>query len=221
MNTKDAIFLIVLNIALNPLIFGENATSITYVQEGVASWYGAEFEGKPTASGEPFSTQSLTAAHPSLPFGTMVRITNMQNGKQTMVRINDRGPFVPNRIIDVSRIAAEQLDMLSTGTAPVRIEVLGDTTQNTTFESSEQVSKQVKMTQIKTYRIQVGSYRQTQNALNTIKKLQQSGFSPAYERWNEVYRVVVAGVPAEDLEATIVQLKNAGFTDLLIREEQR
>ncbi|MDR2403258.1 MAG: septal ring lytic transglycosylase RlpA family protein [Spirochaetaceae bacterium] len=91
-------------------------------QEGIASWYGAEFKGRPTASGEPFDPAGFTAAHPTLPFGTILRITNRHNNRQVMVRVNDRGPFVSARIIDLSQAAAEQLDMLSTGTAPVLVE---------------------------------------------------------------------------------------------------
>jgi rare lipoprotein A len=91
-------------------------------QEGIASWYGKEFEGRPTASGEIFDSSQLTAAHPSLPFGTMLVVTNTHNNKKVTVRVNDRGPFVSARIIDVSRAAAEQLDMVATGTAPVIVE---------------------------------------------------------------------------------------------------
>jgi rare lipoprotein A len=94
-------------------------------QEGIASWYGAEFDGQPTASGEIFNSSLFTAAHPSLPFGTVLTITNTHNNKRVTVRVNDRGPFVSARIIDVSRAAAEQLDMLATGTAPVMIESSG------------------------------------------------------------------------------------------------
>lgn len=97
-------------------------TVVPFRQEGIASWYGSEFDGKATASGEIFDSKQLTAAHPSLPFGTTLRVTNTQNGKMTIVRVNDRGPFVAARIIDVSRAAAEKIDMLSTGTAPVVIE---------------------------------------------------------------------------------------------------
>jgi len=91
-------------------------------QEGIASWYGREFEGRPTASGEIFDSSQFTAAHPTLPFGTMLVITNQHNNKSVMVRVNDRGPFVPMRIIDISRAAAEQLDMIVTGTAPVTVQ---------------------------------------------------------------------------------------------------
>jgi len=91
-------------------------------QEGIASWYGKEFDGRPTASGEIFDSSKLTAAHPSLPFGTVLVVTNKHNNKKVTVKVNDRGPFVAARIIDISKAAAEQLDMIVTGTAPVSVE---------------------------------------------------------------------------------------------------
>ena len=94
----------------------------TFRQEGFASWYGSEFDGRPTASGEIFDSSLFTAAHPTLPFGTFLIVTNRSNNRQVSVRVNDRGPFVGNRIVDISRAAAEYLDMLVTGTAPVTIE---------------------------------------------------------------------------------------------------
>jgi rare lipoprotein A len=100
-------------------LFAQSAEVFT--QEGIASWYGREFEGRPTASGEIFDSSQLTAAHPNLPFGTRLIVTNQHNNKSVTVRVNDRGPFVPARIIDVSRAAAEQLDMIVTGTAPVTV----------------------------------------------------------------------------------------------------
>ena len=91
-------------------------------QEGIASWYGPEFDGRATASGEIFNSTFFTAAHPTLPFGTMLLVTNQHNNRQVTVKVNDRGPFVSARILDISKAAAEQLDMLVTGTAPVRVE---------------------------------------------------------------------------------------------------
>jgi len=119
---KNHLFLFVLFVtAFIPYhLFAQGAE--TFRQEGIASWYGREFEGRPTASGETFDASQLTAAHPSLPFGTVLTITNLHNNKSVTVRVNDRGPFVPARIIDVSRAAAERLDMIATGTAPVLIE---------------------------------------------------------------------------------------------------
>lgn len=95
-----------------------------YRAEGTASYYGKAHHGKRTASGERFNQNALTAAHRTLPFGTRVKVTNLANGRSVIVRINDRGPFGRGRIIDVSRKAAEQLNMLRTGTARVRLEGL-------------------------------------------------------------------------------------------------
>jgi rare lipoprotein A len=91
---------------------------------GVASWYGKEFHGRPTASGERFNMHEYTAAHRSLPFGTVVRVTNLRNNRHAVVRINDRGPFVRGREIDLSYVAARDLKMLDTGLEKVRIEIL-------------------------------------------------------------------------------------------------
>ena len=95
-------------------------------QTGKASYYGDRHHGNKTASGERFDQHALTAAHRSLPFGTRVRVINLSNDKHVVVRINDRGPFVRGRIIDVSRAAAERLDMLRAGVVPVRLEPLPD-----------------------------------------------------------------------------------------------
>ncbi len=92
--------------------------------EGRASWYGPGFAGRRTANGEIFDPSQLTAAHKTLPFGTQVRVTNLNNGRSTLVRINDRGPFKPGRIIDLSRAAAEQIGMIGSGTAPVQLELM-------------------------------------------------------------------------------------------------
>lgn len=97
------------------------ATQGTY---GVASWYGGRYHGRQTASGEPFDMNALTAAHPSLPFGTRVRVTNLENSRSVVLRINDRGPFVKRRIIDVSRRAAEELGFIRQGVARVRVDII-------------------------------------------------------------------------------------------------
>lgn len=97
----------------------------TVLGEGMASFYGAELAGNRTASGERFNPKALTAAHRTLPMGTKLRVTNKANGKSVVVRINDRGPFAKNRIIDVSRGAAEQISMVRSGTARVTLERIG------------------------------------------------------------------------------------------------
>jgi rare lipoprotein A (peptidoglycan hydrolase) len=93
-------------------------------QVGTASWYGEYFEGKPTASGEPYNMYDLTAAHPTLPLGTYVKVTNLRNRRSVLVRINDRGPIVPGRIIDVSYSAAKTLRFQSRGIQRVRLDVV-------------------------------------------------------------------------------------------------
>ena len=120
---KNFIFIIFITAFFIPyhLTAQSHETGI-FRQEGIASWYGREFDGRPTASGEIYDSSKLTAAHPNLPFGTMLVITNQHNNRKVTVRVNDRGPFVAARIIDVSRAAAEQLDMIVTGTAPVIVE---------------------------------------------------------------------------------------------------
>ncbi|MDR2597919.1 MAG: septal ring lytic transglycosylase RlpA family protein [Treponema sp.] len=227
-------------------------------QEGIASFYGKEFEGRLTASGEIFDASQLTAAHLSLPFGTMVTVTNLHNNKKVTVRINDRGPFVTARIIDVSRAAAEQLDMIITGTAPVTIEiiekiaVLSPVTEtgklppvetpavtasqpvNTGAFASQPVvyppqkieifPEEIKIVPNKTYRLQLGSYKIARNAINAFDRLKNSGFSPAYERYIdnenvEHFRVVLAGIRGTDVQLTTEKLGDAGFSKVLIREE--
>lgn len=113
--------------ALPPGVSSVQATETVRVAQtvsGPASWYGGKFHGRRTANGERFNKNELTAAHRSLPFGTRVRVTNQQNGRSVVVRINDRGPFVGNRVIDLSRAAAETVGMLRSGVAPVRLDIL-------------------------------------------------------------------------------------------------
>lgn len=95
-----------------------------YTESGQASFYGDEFHGRKTANGERFDQGKLTAAHKRLPFGSMVRVTNIQNGKSVLVRVNDRGPFVAGRIIDLSSSAFRHIASLSAGVVPVSIEVV-------------------------------------------------------------------------------------------------
>lgn len=94
------------------------------VSQGTASWYGPKYHGRTTANGERFDMEALTAAHRSLPFGTRIRVTNLRNGRELVLRVNDRGPYIDGRILDVSRRAARELGFLKAGLAMVRIEVM-------------------------------------------------------------------------------------------------
>jgi rare lipoprotein A len=122
MKRERVIFFILSLAALYIPYFAYSQELEIFRQEGIASWYGREFDGRPTASGEIYDSSKLTAAHQTLPFGTVVVVTNRHNNKKITVRINDRGPYAAARIIDVSRAAADQLDMIVTGTAPVLVE---------------------------------------------------------------------------------------------------
>jgi rare lipoprotein A len=107
-------------------VSGHNATKphpLKAFQVGTASWYGEQFQGKQTASGEPYDMRDFTAAHPTLPLGTVVKVTNLANGKAVILRINDRGPFVDNRIIDVSYNAARALGFKERGLQRVRLDL--------------------------------------------------------------------------------------------------
>lgn len=96
-----------------------------FIEDGLASWYGKDFHGKKTSNGETYDMYGMSAAHKTLPLGVFVRVHNRNNGKEMVVRVNDRGPFVKGRIIDLSYAAAKELDVVGPGTAPVRIEALG------------------------------------------------------------------------------------------------
>ncbi|MBC8478024.1 MAG: septal ring lytic transglycosylase RlpA family protein [Candidatus Delongbacteria bacterium] len=99
-------------------------TGQRWVETGMASWYGSKFQGRPTASGEIFDMNEISAAHKTLPLGTRVRVTNLANDRELVLRINDRGPFIKGRIIDCSREAARQLGFLQAGITRVRVEVV-------------------------------------------------------------------------------------------------
>lgn len=126
---KWALILVLIAIVVGAFL-SSCATKTTTVMKpkhsakGYASWYGPGFHGRKTANGERYNQNKMTAAHKKLPFGTKVKVTNLNNNKSVIVRINDRGPYVRGRIIDVSKKAAKELAMLGSGTAPVRIETL-------------------------------------------------------------------------------------------------
>ncbi len=129
---------------------------------GIASWYGEAFQGKPTSSREIYDMSAMTAAHKTLPFETRVRVVNLDNGRSTVVRINDRGPFVDGRIIDLSMAAARAIELIGPGTAPVRLEILSEPPA-----ASEPV-----------YAVQVGSFLREESARQLETRLKDK-FGPA------------------------------------------
>ena len=138
-----------------------------FVQEGIASWYGGDFHGRLTASGEVYDMYAQTAAHKTLPMNTYVRVTNLRNKRRLVVRINDRGPFVKGRILDLSYAAARKLGMVEQGTAPVRLQALG----------RKVVSPDKKVTFVPldfnrgNFTVQVGAFREKVNAERLVKRL--------------------------------------------------
>lgn len=172
-------------------------------QEGLASWYGGKFQGRRTASGEIFDTNKLTAAHKTIPFGTLVRVINLENGKSAIVRINDRGPFVEGRIIDLSRAAALELGMTGRGVARVRIEP---------FENSVPTAR---------YLIQLGAYREDENARAIVKRLEGSSLEAVIEITPAgIYRVLIRNLDEEALKSAREKLRRLGFGDFLVRRER-
>jgi len=134
------------------------ATHERFVQTGVASWYGRDFHGKKTSNGEKYDMNAMTAAHKTLPLGVFVKVRNIDNGQETVVRLNDRGPFVKGRIIDLSYAAAKKLGVDVAGTAPVRIEALG-------YGSSVADRYNAPETyDTGSYSVQIGSFRDRKNA---------------------------------------------------------
>lgn len=125
---------------INGKTYYPTTVSVGDTATGTASWYGPDFHGKKTSNGETYNMNAMTAAHKTLPMNTMVRVTNLGNGAQTTVRINDRGPFVAGRIIDLSRAAASSIDMLGAGTARVKLEVVGFYGDGKNYQNTGSVS---------------------------------------------------------------------------------
>ena len=113
----------------------KQAGKVKPYQVGTASWYGESFDGKPTASGEPYDMYDMTAAHLTLPMGSYVKVTNLRNGKAVVVRVNDRGPIVPGRIIDLSYGAAQALQFTHSGLQRVRLDVVNPRQQQPTYQT--------------------------------------------------------------------------------------
>ena len=196
---------------------------------GTASWYGGKFQGRKTANGEIFDTNKFTAAHRTLPFHTKVKVTNLENGKTTTVRINDRGPFVRGRIIDLSRAAAKELDMIHSGTAKVRIEIIGaaDSIPLPEPEIPEKPPERpsgpaagADSATAGSYKIQLGSFSIEENAKRMKEYLQTRGLTAAFEYGPAgVIRVVIAGVAEDVLPKLLARLKQIGVTEYLLRKE--
>jgi rare lipoprotein A len=181
-----------------------------YIEEGNASWYGVPFNGRRASNGEIYDMNKLTAAHRTLPFDTMVRVTNLDNGKSTVVRITDRGPFVENRVIDLSQAAARAIDSIGPGVVPVRLEVITPGIDPTAGY----------------FTVQVGAFRDPANAQRLRDRLNLS-YSPIFIQQYDspdgtYYRVRVGKVSGEDAARQFgEQLHDReGFTPFVVRLDE-
>jgi rare lipoprotein A len=164
-------------------------SSYGFSERGVASWYGKKFHGRPTSSGVIYDMHAMTAAHKTLPLPTKARVRNLKNGRSVIVMINDRGPFVDNRIIDLSYAAATQLDIIRAGTALVEIEVLTDGAPATNgkiaaTDTRVQDMPAAEPVAVSLY-LQVGAFGDRSNAQQLLDRLHGSGFSNAVIRSDE------------------------------------
>lgn len=179
-------------------------------ESGVASWYTADRPGALTANGEVFDNNALTAAHKSLTFGSVVRVTNEENGARIEVRINDRGPYVENRIIDLTPEGARRLGFYEEGVTDVTLEVLSEPeTPETQYVNGAETGW---------YTLQVGSYTNIANAWQVYQNIRGAGLKPTVEIVNgTMVRISVANVQAYLLDSTRETLAGIGITEPLVR----
>lgn len=189
-----------------PPAHSQQAPANGWLEEGVASWYGYPFQGRRTSNGEIYDMHEFTAAHRTLPFNSMVRVTNLTNGKQTEVRINDRGPFVANRVIDLSLSAAQAIEMVGPGTAHVRLEVISGPNPSVGY-----------------FGVQVGAFLVQENAAR-LKAQLESRYPPVsvvpFESPNGTfYRVRIGRLASEEAARSLAeQLHNSEqFTTFVVR----
>jgi rare lipoprotein A len=148
------------------------ATADGYLERGVASWYGPTFHGESTSNGEKYNMYGMTAAHKTLPLPCYARVTNLRNGRSIVVRINDRGPFVANRLIDLSYSAASKLDMLREGTTLVEVKAL-------TVQEPDDLTRSAEAPPPALY-VQVGAFSDQNNAQHVLDRLHTGGLSSAF-----------------------------------------
>jgi len=183
-----------------------------YVERGVASWYGPSFHGGSTSSGEPYNMYGMTAAHKTLPLPTYARVTNLRNGRSVVVRINDRGPFIANRLIDLSYTAAARLDMLREGTTLVEVRALTPGVPDSLTRAAAAPPPALYL--------QAGAFADERNAQRLLARLQGAGLASAFvvsplAGQTRLYRVRLGPVGSvaeyDDLAARLAAL---GITDM-------
>ena len=231
---KKLSLILVLCVAAVFSVFGE-----MYKANVEASYYADKFHGRKTANGEIFNMYDFTAAHKTLPFNSILKVTNIANNKSVTVRVNDRGPFVAGREIDLSKAAAQKLDMLGSGTAQVSIEILqrgaegkksGSTPKPTATAKPAPSSAKADVTEevavlkeepVEELRwdIQVGSFSERANAEALAQKLLKAGFkNVVYQKAGGITRVVIRDLPTANVQGVLNQLEEKGFKDYLVKK---
>lgn len=192
-----------------------------YVEEGVASWYGPGFHGKPTACGETYDMEAMTAAHKTLPLGTYVKVTHLENSQSIIVRVNDRGPFVAGRIIDLSSKASQMLGVRQKGVAHVRVEAIELATQERMGKDTFWKVQPAPSFRYGLFAIQIGSFKEQANAYRLQQNL-SSNFKtvqilPFNHDGNQFYRVQVGAYRDLMLARQEMQkLQQNGFGDAFV-----
>jgi rare lipoprotein A len=197
-------------------VFGERYTVLAsadgYLERGVASWYGPDFDGGTTSSGERYDMHAMTAAHRTLPLPSYVRVTNLSNGRSVVLRVNDRGPFKSNRIIDVSRTAAAKLDMLRDGTALVEVQSVGPTSQ----PQAPAVAHGTR------FYAQAGAFQEPDNARQLAGRIAAEGFTDvavvaARSGGRTVHRVRIGPLATvASYDSVVARLRAAGFGPVIL-----
>lgn len=205
-----------------------------YDEVGIASWYGPTFHGKDSASGEPFDENAMTAAHPTLPIPSLVRVTNLDNGRTVVVRLNDRGPFVDDRIIDLSRAAAGALDMHGPGTARVRVQYVGPAPAQPNAAPQQPASPVIVSRPIPPvasappaavatgggFFVQAGAFGDLGNAnqmRDRLRPLGATSLRPVMVDGSELYRVMLGPWPTRDAaEQALQNVAAAGVKAIVI-----
>lgn len=236
MKLKHFFCILIVSLSFNYLF------SEVYKSKATVSFYAEDFHGKKTSNGEIYDMNSLTCASKELPFNTKLRVTNLANNKSVIVRVNDRGPFVPNRDLDLSKAAARRLDMIVSGTATVKIEVVewGKDTKlsRQTADKAALMMKQrfpdskptnvnttnsVKKTipENKIWDIQLGAYTSRENADELAQTLLREGFkNVVFQKSNGIIRVVIREVSSNELQKVEGELQKKGHSEYTVRERK-
>ncbi len=199
-------------------------TSYGYREQGVASWYGRKFHGRPTSSQEPYDMYAMTAAHKSLPLPTYVEVRNLKNNRKVIVRVNDRGPFVKNRLIDLSYAAAQKLDIVRDGTGLVEIRAISfddppATASNPSTTSDAPGATQHAAGSAAKLFVQVGAFGERQNAERRHRLLSSNGIDQAFVhrdagRDPAIYRVRIGPLSGvEQYDRLVSELSRMGISE--------